>query len=624
MPPPASPFAAGRPMRPDEPIFGRDDAFAFIHDSLKRHESVNLIGERRMGKTSLLNHLAHHPQHRPPGAELLLAEVDLQANVTAAADFYGRALCGLLADPRAARLGLRNPAPPQADYATFETALRKLCAAGLRPLLLVDEFERLLEPQFAAGFPAPVFFDGLRALQTVNLLALVVASRLLRLRDIAKETASALESDSATNQLRRLAAARGGLKTLSTQPLGGFGPAVQQWTRLVDAGLDEARRRQQQDEPIPQIYHGDGRPVFVDGRADEDTPFKGRRALFRRLEEALGGADGERSTYLLVGQRRSGKTSALLQLERRLGTQVVPAFLDLQSEKLGGAEQATGLLHGIAGTVNDEARRRGVVLPDLTRRLLDAEPYPAFGRWLDAVETALGSRRLLLCLDEYEALEQGLAAGRFDERLLMALRHIVQHRRRVDVLLSGNRHIDELPPRWASALINTLSLPVSYLDEADARELVVRPVRGFPDIYRTDAVEQIIRLTHCQPYLVQLLCALLVERMNKARRMPPASWVEVADVQAVIGLALERGATYFSDLWRGQAGGDTAQALLEALAEADGLALDAAALRLVEPEPRRFNAALRGLIRREIVAKDGEVYRILVPLVGEYVRAQRG
>ena len=445
---------------------------------------------------------------------------------------------------------------------------------------------------------------------------------LLSLRDISREIASALESDSATNQRRRLEAARGLLETLSKQRVGEFGPAIIKWTGLVEAGLTEARRRQQQDEPIPQVYHGDGRPVRPDGRAEALTPFKGRRALFRRLEEALGGAGGQRSTYLLVGQRRSGKTSALLHLERRLGSQLVPAFLDLQSEKLGGAADAAGLLHGLADAVNDEARRREVIVPDLTRRMLDADPYPAFGRWLDGVEQALGSRRLLLCLDEYEALEVGLAAGRFDERLLMALRNIVQHRRRVDVLLSGSRHIDELPPRWASSLVNTLALPISFLEEPDARELIVAPVQDFPAIYRPATVERILSLSHCQPYLIQLLCTLLVERMNKARRMPPASWVEVDDVDAVIPLALERGPGYFSDLWRGQTGGETAQGLLEALAEADGLALELTALRQVEPDAWALQQALRHLQRREIIAQDGERYRILVPLVGEYVRRQ--
>jgi hypothetical protein len=67
---------------------------------------------------------------------------------------------------------------PAADFAEFDRWLRRLRDARLaRPVLLVDEFEALLEPRYAEGFPAPQFFDGLNALQTADLLALVVASR---------------------------------------------------------------------------------------------------------------------------------------------------------------------------------------------------------------------------------------------------------------------------------------------------------------------------------------------------------------------------------------------------------------------------------------------------------------
>ena len=179
---PLSPFVVGRPLRHDEPIFGREDAFDFIHDCLARYASVNLVGERRLGKTSLLRHLPGQP---PPAAESLLVEVDLQANIRAEADFYARALLGILADPRvqlmpdAAAALLRLQARPQADFAEFERWLTRLRAANtVRPVLLVDEFEHLLDAPYAAGFPFPAFFDGLRSLLGANKLALVIASRL--------------------------------------------------------------------------------------------------------------------------------------------------------------------------------------------------------------------------------------------------------------------------------------------------------------------------------------------------------------------------------------------------------------------------------------------------------------
>lgn len=152
---------------------------------------------------------------------------------------------------------------------------------------------------------------------------------------------------------------------------------------------------------------------------------------------------------------------------------------------------------------------------------MSKDPYPAVDRWLDQVETALGDGWLLLCLDEFEKLEAGIAAGRFDLRLLDMLRNIVQHRQRIAVLLAGSHNLDELPPYWASALINTFTLPISFLDESDARDLSEQPVADFPPIYTAAAVDRIVQITHCQPYLAQLLCGLLVQSMNSARRIPP-------------------------------------------------------------------------------------------------------
>src|SRR5262245_62047076 len=95
-----SPFSPGIPLEAHQPIFGRDDAFRFIAQELMRFKSVNLIGERRMGKTSLLKHLlGNQDKYLQPHTQqppLVLVHVDLQDNVSKAEQFYGKALRGLL------------------------------------------------------------------------------------------------------------------------------------------------------------------------------------------------------------------------------------------------------------------------------------------------------------------------------------------------------------------------------------------------------------------------------------------------------------------------------------------------------------------------------------------------
>ena len=125
-----SPFVVGRPLRADEPIFGRDEVFRFVGQQLARFSSVNIVGERRMGKSSLLNHLLGHPEkylsRSPDEPPLLLARVDMQAGISDARQFYRLALAEWLK-------GL--PTGAQAD------ALRRIVSSDIRNGDLQDAYE---------------------------------------------------------------------------------------------------------------------------------------------------------------------------------------------------------------------------------------------------------------------------------------------------------------------------------------------------------------------------------------------------------------------------------------------------------------------------------------------------
>ena len=511
------------------------------------------------------------------------------------------------------------------DPALGREAIARVAAHPFRKREAQRALARLAQEQalLVRSLPAlAVFGRGLDWLTDETVLPASLQTLLPRMRDISQEVASASESDSATNRVRRLTEAADMLETLRKRP-GELGKALARWSTIIGTALKEAQRQQRIEEPIPQVYIKDGRPIKPGDRSDTALPFKGRESLFRQLESGLGGNTGERTTFVLYGQRRAGKSSALMQLPRRLGSRMIPAFLDLQSEKLGGAKNVAGMLRGIADEVREEAmRHRGVRLPIIERAALADDPFPAFGRWLDQTETALGDRTLLLCLDEFEALEGAISQGRLDKRILSTIRNIVQHRQQVAVLLSGSHQIKELPPHWASALITTTTLPISFLEETDARELIERPVVGFPEIYRSDAVDRIIEMTHCQPYLVQLMCALLVERMNTARRMPPESYITKEDVEAVIPLVLKRGENYFIDLWRTQTGGETARRVLAAMARVTGERISSKAARRIERDEFALKEAIDTLLRREIIEREGDDYQIIVPLVAAYVRRE--
>jgi uncharacterized protein len=449
---------------------------------------------------------------------------------------------------------------------------------------------------------------------------------LLLLKEISQMIDAAERSDTLRNKVSQLRFAEEKAKSLSHTP-GEFGPLLANWRKLISEGLLKAEEERRVLEPIRQVYFNDGVPISPDELPEEELPFKGRLDTVRELEGAL--SNSRSSTLLLTGNRRSGKSSLLLQLPRKLGPQVLPVFLDCQSAKFVSSESASGLLVGLAEEIREQARRNAekfrrdpLNCPRLDHEAFERDPYPAFARWLEGTERALGGRQLLLCLDEFEKLEEAIAEKRIDGRFLSLLRNIIQHHSRIIVLLSGSHHLDELPPRWADALVTTQSLRIGFLDEADARELIVHPVKEFPEIYQSSAVERILTLTHSQPYLIQLLCGLLVEKMNKERREPPGSYVTLEDIEAVIPQALERGEAYFNDLWRSQTGGNLAQRVLEKLAFADGERAASAEVKQLTEDGEALRDTIRTLLRREIITPMENGYRITVPLIAYYVRSQ--
>jgi hypothetical protein len=185
-----SPFIPGVPLEANQPIFGREEAIRFIVVESMRFKSVNLVGERRIGKTSLLNHLlgnqSKYFQHSKMQLPLILVRLDMQENISNAEQFYGKALRGLFeALPSQSYLSNQSlqawlerlQAQPEATAIEFENELKRLKDVGLRPVLLIDEFERVFEQHLAAGFPFPDFFDGLRAQISASRLAMVLFTR---------------------------------------------------------------------------------------------------------------------------------------------------------------------------------------------------------------------------------------------------------------------------------------------------------------------------------------------------------------------------------------------------------------------------------------------------------------
>lgn len=338
--------------------------------------------------------------------------------------------------------------------------------------------------------------------------------------------------------------------------------------------------------------------------------FVGRTDISARIENLL--LNQRRLPLLLYGQRRMGKTSLLNNLGRLLPTTILPLFIDLQ----GPASQASnhsGFLYNLArGMINSAQRQRGLTLPPLSREALATDPFTDFDEWLDKVEQALGKNTALLALDEFEALEIPIQEGRFNETAVMNMfRHLIQHRSHFKILLAGSHSLEEFG-HWASYLINVQIVHLSYLNEAEARQLIERPTHDFTLHYEPGAGRRVLELTRGHPFLVQLLCSEIIALKNDQdaadRRL-----ARFADVEAAVPVALNHGSFFFADIQHNQLD-PTALSLLRFIAvqgEGAVIGLDS----LISHFPTHLEQTLALLVRRELIELNDSGYRFQVELI---------
>lgn len=171
-----NPFFHRGPIREAQFFYNREDETARVLTLLDNIQNVAIVGQRRIGKTSLLLHVSRsetYVAHGLPKETSVFVYVDSQElgelDETQTRGFMARQLATALPeviDPEELSLTL--------SHHDFRGLIEQLTTSGFKTFLLLDEFEAL------AANPAltPRFFSGLRALSSQFNLAFVTASRL--------------------------------------------------------------------------------------------------------------------------------------------------------------------------------------------------------------------------------------------------------------------------------------------------------------------------------------------------------------------------------------------------------------------------------------------------------------
>ena len=380
-----------------------------------------------------------------------------------------------------------------------------------------------------------------------------------------------------------------------------FGEIALKWRNIVEQYAKELLNRQ--EIPNPYAY---GLPlnkkvheVFA-VRSDVTTHIK----LLLQTRHC--------PPLLLYGQRRTGKTTLLVNMDTLLPSTFIMFFVDCQGPVASAPDHA-GFFYNLGrAMIGAEKNYPDLTFPPLDKDALRADPFTYFDKWLDNLEQATGDKILLLALDEFVVLDQAFQNGYLQLQAILGMfRHLIQHRPRFRVLFAGTHTFADLQ-QWASYLINVKTVHISYLSAHDARKLIEQPIKYFSLRYSPKALQRVITVTRAHPALVQLLCGEIVLRKN-LQSVNQRFKVQVDDVEEAIPNALKYGSLFFADIQHNQVD-KTGTAVLRFIAsKGEGTVVSQPDLQTQFATDLTETLAL--LEQREIIERVDDGYRFQIELV---------
>ena len=166
-----NPFTVRGAIQNPNDFIGRKAELEHVLARLKTQQSCSVVGERRIGKSSLLYHLYQTGNERLDDSRFRFVYIELtDASAQTVVDFLQTVLQSLGLPTES----IKDDNKPNRNLVAFDTAIKTLVADGVNIVLCLDEFEGLfLNPQeFTDGF-----FNHLRSMINQRRLALVTASR---------------------------------------------------------------------------------------------------------------------------------------------------------------------------------------------------------------------------------------------------------------------------------------------------------------------------------------------------------------------------------------------------------------------------------------------------------------
>ena len=336
----------------------------------------------------------------------------------------------------------------------------------------------------------------------------------------------------------------------------------------------------------------------------------------------------QNTTILLWGQKRIGKTSLVLRLEKQMRGDFLPVYIDVQGQKDGSTTQFLHqLMIGISRTLKDKILdpEQEISTPALNRFRKD--PLAYFDTFIVMAQEAAQHHPLVVILDEFQclcSLQEGMVSR---AATFSRLRSYAQHGSGIHFILSGGGLLSQLTGKCDLASLFNIAHDekLNCLETKAAHQLIKDGLSEVGKITES-TIELLLDLTAGHPFYLQLLCSMLYDYAQENKTMITF----YAASQSINDWLARADASRFQHLWEGH---DTITAqrnklILSAIAQlgAHSRQVDydrlAGAICSIVPE-QDLLPSLEDLADLGVLEHDHANYAIKVELFARWLRQHR-
>jgi tetratricopeptide (TPR) repeat protein len=358
-------------------------------------------------------------------------------------------------------------------------------------------------------------------------------------------------------------------------------------------------------------------PYIVGNPIKDQASFFGRQDIFREVLQVL--RQRGSNAIVLYGQRRIGKTSVLLQLEKQLAHdgEFTPVYFDLQDK---AAKSLSEVLYELSQHISKVTGHAVAKASDFDR---NGDYFRSV--FLPGIAQKAGAGGLVLLFDEFDVLDSPMQT-QASEAFFPYLRLWMTDVQKVKFVFVIGRRPEDLSVRTMSTFKGIQSTRVSFLSRKAAEEVVLQSEKDNSLKWDDSGVQRALDLTHGHPYFTQLLCSVVWENAHE-NGPSDVPIVSAKQVEASVSQALKFGANAFNWIWDGLPPAE--RVVVAAMAEVpeeiitqDKLieTLNQSGVRLVA---RELELAPETLIDWEVLVESNGAYRFTVPLLRRWVLANR-